>query len=272
MKTIRVLTVTDLHQSRLLSEQLLTAVKTHEPAIIAFVGDFLNALDPAASKEQFGAEEFAEYLAKFPGKCVFIRGNHEEQNWTNFVYAWPHEKAPLIALHGTAFQAGPLVLVGFPCALGWQEPWCESMPKAGNELSLDPVKSGIKRIPADSDKWLPKVMRELGPSGRHLWLVHEPPLQHAIAGPMTWNPQWKKAVERFSPLVVVSGHDHEAPIKNAKWNTKIGDSLCVNVGQKNTELQYCVLDFDFCDESARFPSKIKVSAHPWKADKFIHCG
>jgi hypothetical protein len=46
---------------------------------------------------------------------VFVRGNHEDSNWIEFVAAWPHGRRPLHALYASAYTVGPLVMVGFPC-------------------------------------------------------------------------------------------------------------------------------------------------------------
>ena len=42
-QTIKILTVTDLHRVRALYEQLARAVESHQPDIVALVGDFLDA-------------------------------------------------------------------------------------------------------------------------------------------------------------------------------------------------------------------------------------
>lgn len=263
MKTVSVLTLADLHQSKELYAQLASAVNRHRPQAVAFVGDFLNVLEPLANRDQYGIEELASQLSQLPAQhLIFIRGNHEDQNWFNFVYCWPFEKRPLIALYGTSFSLGPLAIVGFPCRMGWEEPWCESLPKTGNELSLDPAKTGRQPLRLNVDKWLPKLMRNLGPSATQLWLMHEPPVQHPLARAMTCNPQWKTAVEQFSPLVTVSGHDHEAPLENKMWHVQLGKTLCVNVGQQANHLHYCLLEFEFGDGPAGLPVKVSVAELP----------
>ncbi|MEN9576706.1 MAG: hypothetical protein RL514_4561 [Verrucomicrobiota bacterium] len=121
MTTLRILTVTDLHQSRALGEALLRAVQTHLPDVVAVVGDTLDFSGRRGS--QFITPECAEFLAALPVReLIFCRGNHDGEDWPIFVEAWPHERRPLILLHGTAHLVGPLVMVGFPCDTGWDEP------------------------------------------------------------------------------------------------------------------------------------------------------
>jgi len=162
---VRVLTIADLHQSSRLFAQVLDAVQKHCPDVLAFVGDFLFALEDKTGL--INAEDLAAQIAKLETEhIVFVRGNHEEANWSNFAYSWPHEKRPLNALYGTALEAGPLTILGFPCHTGWEEPWCDLIPKAGHVVTLDPAGSGIRPLPVDVEKWLPKTMRKLGPKGR----------------------------------------------------------------------------------------------------------
>ena len=59
MLTQRVLTVTDLHQSRALGEALRAAVERHRPDVVAFVGDVLGGF--GGREGQFRPLEWANY-------------------------------------------------------------------------------------------------------------------------------------------------------------------------------------------------------------------
>src|SRR5436190_2145599 len=158
---LRVLTVADLHQSRRHFQWLGEEVKSKRPDLVAFVGDVLS--DSAASGgDQVGTEEAAHLLSGLScPQLVFIRGNHEQEEWPKFVEAWPLNERPLVALDGTAHIFGPLVIVGFPCHTGWEDPWRQTLPKAGNEITLDIALSGRKVLPADHGFWLPPLLRRL---------------------------------------------------------------------------------------------------------------
>jgi len=96
MKNVRVLTVADLHQSSVLYRELALSVEEHRPDVVAIVGDALEAFS-ASSKFRLTVEECAESLARLPvARIVFVRGNHEDSNWSEFVCAWPHQRRPLI--------------------------------------------------------------------------------------------------------------------------------------------------------------------------------
>lgn len=267
MTIIRVLTVADIHQSKSLIRQLELACKMHEPDVLAFVGDFLNAFETGATKEQYALEECArKYSAMAARHIVFVRGNHEEQNWTNFVYSWPHEKRSLIALHGTAFMLPPLVIVGFPCRMGDEEGWCNSLPKNGANVIDIAKPSGRSPLPAGAYGWLPKLMKKLGPAGRTLWLLHEPPTNSVIGSETSWNAQWKEAIENYQPLLTVSGHEHRAPIESARWHLKVGNTVCVNVGQSGGMLRYGVVELSFMNEVSVLPDNVEVRAFPGGVD------
>ena len=261
MITLRVLTVTDLHQSCALGEALLRAVQAHQPEVVAVVGDGLGLAEEHAGR--FTTWAWARFLAALPVEhLVCTRGNHDQEEWGTFVYAWPHQRRPLLALHGTAHTFGPLVVVGFPCHTGWDAPWREMLPKTGNVVTLDPTQSGRKSLPGKTSRWLRPLLRQLGPAGRTLWLLHEPPLAAPIAHSRTCNPEWTAAAARHQPLLTVSGHDHDTPRRNATWHTRLGESLCVNVGQGGATLRYTLIEFTFPAATPCLPARIVVRAFP----------
>jgi Icc-related predicted phosphoesterase len=263
-KTVRALTVADLHQSSKLYRLLGSAVSQHQPDVVAIVGDCLDFGD-GQHHDRFSIQECAAWLSSLPVKhMVFVRGNHEDENWVDFVQAWPLEQRPLIALYGTATTVGPLVILGFPCLTGSEEAWCQTLPKSGNQLTRDRTLSGRNCLPPNPDGWLAPLLRKHGPAARTLWLMHEPPVALPIAGPQTCNFVWTDTVESHRPLVVVSGHDHKLPLENNTWNAKLGDTLCVNAGQDASDLHYCVLDFEFRQETPCLPTRVIVQAFPWR--------
>ena len=258
---IRLLTTADLHQSRLHYRSLVLATKELKPDVVAVVGDALHFGD--IGKYQFATAECARMLADLPVRhLVFVRGNHEGSNWTDFVRAWPFENRPLTVLYGTAFAVGPLVMVGFPCMTGPEEYWCDTLPKEGNEIPQDLAQSGRKPLPADTDFWLPKLMKRTGPAGRTVWLMHECPVGLPLAHPAVFNPTWTTAIERFSPLLSVSGHDHETPIENSTWHTRWQETTCVNLGQAEMDFHHCIIDFEFGGSHPALPTRITLRAFP----------
>lgn len=265
---IRALTVSDLHQSVEHYQRLASATEAHKPDLVAFVGDFLG-IDATGRSRRLSIAEAATALSALAAPhLIFVRGNHEEEEWREFVDSWPMERRVLTALYGSAFKLGPFVAVGFPCDLGWEEPWRQTLPKVGNELSRKISLCGRKALPAKHERWLPQLLRQTGPGGITLWLMHEPPLTMPLATPQSFNPEWTDAVEQFQPLLVVSGHDHETPMRFNAWHSKVGDTICVNPGQGASELHYCVLDFEFASPMALLPHRITVKAFPWR-DKIV---
>ena len=260
---LRVITATDLHQSRLHYRSLALATQEHRPNVVAIVGDALHGFD-LNSKYQFTTAECAKMLAKLPVEhLLFVRGNHEEDNWTEFVAAWPHEQRKLTALYGTACAIGPLILVGFPCMTGSESNWCSHLQVGSNDMEMHPDQKR-KQLPSDTVVWLPGLMRHLGPAGRTLWLMHESPMGLPLAHPKVFNPGWTDAVERYSPKLVVCGHDHDTPLENGTWHAPLGSTTCINIGQAENDFHYAILDFEFESSVPSLPSKITVRAFPWQ--------
>ncbi len=193
-----ILTVTDLHRSSALLRELGNAVAKHKPALVALVGDFLHSFDDNDERET--PEACAQILSGLPCPAiVFVRGNHEDEAWRAFADAWQRSGRPLNALHGELFSHGPLTMIGFPCLMGDESPFAGEKPL----------------LPFLSDEWPPAVMRKAGSAGRTIWLLHEPPTGTPLSNAnslVAGNPDWINAIERFSPWLTISGHDHITPI------------------------------------------------------------
>jgi Icc-related predicted phosphoesterase len=266
---IRMLTAADVHQSRRHYHGLESAVTKHRPDVVAFVGDALHALEHSG-KFQFFTAECASLLASLPVDHLwFIRGNHEHSNWPDFVAAWPHKRRPLVAVYGAAQTCGPLAAVGFPCLVGSEFYWCAHLSATDNLMEPCPAQHRPE-LPADFEAWLPALMRTLGSSGRAIWLMHESPVGLPLVSPRVFNPLWTTAVERFSPLVVVCGHDHHTPIDHNIWHAWLGKTLCVNVGQTALDFHYALLDFEFAEAECSLPTRITIRAFPWDQEITIH--
>src|ERR1017187_5443871 len=112
-----------------------------------------------------------------------------------------------------------------------------------------------------------RVVRRHELPARSLWLLHQPPAGTRICkdiGPMSGVGRWREAIERYSPLLTVSGHDHVTPVRRGCWWDKVGRTVCINVGQKlDGPLHYCVLEFTFPKSTPSLPSRIRMSAYPW---------
>jgi len=101
---------------------------------------------------------------------------------------------------------------------------------------------------------------------RTLWLMHEPPTGTRLSQKGTvvaGNPNWNNAIERFSPWLTISGHDHQTPLKNKCWHHKIGQTVSINVGQSDSgPLHYCLVEAEFTGNRISLPAKLKVTAYP----------
>jgi len=145
---------------------------------------------------------------------------------------------------------GPATLIGFPCLMR-DETACVGERPA---------------FPGNPSSWLSRLLERHGLSIRTLWLMHEPPSGTPLSqpnSPVAGNPQWRSAIERFRPIVTISGHDHQTPISRGKWHHRIGSTTCVNVGQtERGPLHYCVVQAEFAGNAPGLPTRMTVTAHP----------
>ncbi len=252
-KVVRVLTVADLHLRRTLYDQLTEAVEEHEPDVVALVGDFIDFdwNNARHAKGFLPMEEASQRLNSLAvPNIICVRGNHEDANWLDFV------PGRIQSLNGSAFCLGPLVITGFPCLMG-DETW---------------FLEGAASVPSDAGQWFPKILRHYGPAARTLWLMHEPPDLTRLSmrsGPLSGNWEWREAIERYFPLAVVFGHDHQTPWRGGFWNDRIGNSLCLNAGQGNDQLYYFVIDATFEAESRSLPVSMVITHFPTKEVQVI---
>ena len=256
MPTIKILTVTDLHRVRVLYAQLANAVASHRPDIVVLVGDFLDA--GGDHPDQFTTAECAGFLSRLPcQEVVFVRGNHEGDNWWEFIVTWKGTGRPLRALDRAVFVHGPLVLVGFPCLMGDETAFVESL--------YDPD-SKTPHHDGDPLRWLPKALAPHGAAARTLWLMHEPPSGTPLSRPgsvVAGNPEWVTAIDRYSPWLTISGHDHGTPRRTGRWHHKLGRSVCVNAGQTDSGLlHYCVIQAEFATAVPSLPQRVTVMMKP----------
>lgn len=240
MSATRILTVADVHQHRALLAELTAAVERVRPATVAFVGDLLDSNGSAPGMA--GLAECAEQVANLATpELIFVRGNHEEENWPCFASLLRGKGRKIVTLHGECHQVGAAGLLGFPCFEGYEDPFLE----------------GRAALSADTMEWLPGVIDEYGTATRMIWLMHEPPAGTGLSTASTASAEWATAVRRFQPRLVVSGHDHQTPLRTRRWHAKLGRTVCVNTGQtRKPPLRYAVID---CSEAGE-PDRIEVPA------------
>jgi Icc-related predicted phosphoesterase len=256
MKTVRLLTATDLHQTRWMYDALESAVQEHRPHVLALVGDFLHGYE-AAMERRYSPEECASRLAALPCEVIFVRGNHEMNNWESFVKRWLDAGRIPRAPHGEAVTFGPLVVVGFPCTFGHEDYFL-----MGRENNTFKIK-----------EWLPKICEQYGPAARTLWLMHEPPAGTKLCeaeGLMAGVDEWRDAIHEYQPWLTVSGHDHETPVFDGAWRDRIGKTICFNFGQParlthvTKTLHYGLFEFDFAGSEPSLPNSVTITAYPWQ--------
>lgn len=250
-RTVRLLTVADLHQRKNLYSELQQAIAEHKPDAVALLGDYLHAFDLEPGMMTVAECARAVSTLDVP-QVVVVRGNHEGFQFIEFADAISSTDRTLTTLHGEAAQLGRLTMVGFPCLLGDETAFSYTKPA----------------LPSTPGAWLPPLMRRIGAAGRMLWLAHEPPARTNLSersGALAGDSQLTELIERFSPRLVICGHDHDTPIMRRRWHDRIGDSVVVNVGQTSCRrLHFCVIDAEVASTTSPLPSRITLHAYPWQ--------
>jgi len=248
-----------MHCREDLYSDLALAVNLHRPDMVAFVGDLLHAFDD--NEGRLTTAECAKRIASLDCKeVVFVRGNHEDHAWWEFQSTWQQTGKELHALDRKAFGSGPMVMLGFPCRLGDETAFVESASSGG-------LPEGKYQQEGQGwETWLRPVLRQFGPASRTLWLMHEPPngtLLSQKVGPVAGCPKWREAIEEYSPLLVITGHDHFTPQSNKCWHDKIDSSRIVNVGQASSgPLHYTLIEAEFTSDTRSLPTSLQVTAFP----------
>lgn len=158
----RILIATDLHQRAVLYEALVKLCAEVKPDAVILGGDFLHGtgLLPYGRTRQLTPTQCAVALHPITVPILFVRGNHEDENWYEFRAVWKslHQSAPL-RLNGSFAEIGQVGVIGFPCAMGQEEAFSEGQPLGGEHYCY----------------WLPTLLENHAAAARQLWVMHEPP-------------------------------------------------------------------------------------------------
>lgn len=248
---VTVLTVSDLHCSKPLYEQLLVAVSHHKPDIVVLAGDSIHWSGDSSAYLNVG--DCAEGIGRLPcRKIAFIEGNHDLEVWSAFLAAWQKQPNPerLQILAPGILQHGQLMVVGLPCDI------------SGADKSI----TGWHYGDANLSEWINKSVEYYGVPFKTLWFIHEPPSGTPLTpqqGFYRGSDTTLKLLQKYQPRFVVSGHEHAHPRHIGMWYTNIGTSTLIDTGQDpDGILQYCVFRFQYDSYSPSEHGSVEVNAFP----------
>jgi len=228
MKCARFITITDLHQHVDLFRQLMDAVEIHRPDAILSGGDFLHR---PYSPNSLSRADLARSLRRAKVPLIMARGNHEGHNWTPFADFLPEA----VTLHAERRVVGGVPVIGFPCPIDDDSEFRGERPYHHSLLD-----------------WLPRVSAP-GKAASDIWLSHIPPLGAGLADANAdrygGTRELTAAIRVFQPRLVISGHDHNTPLDSGRWHTRIGNTICVNLGQEVADDQEGGLHYGVCEIS-----------------------
>lgn len=107
------------------------------PTAVAFVGDLLDS--NGSGPGMAGLEECAELMAHLQKPdLIFVRGNHEEDNWPAFASMLCGKEREIFTLHGECHRVGATGLTGFPCVEGKEVPMSRTRFKSNSCTNRTP--------------------------------------------------------------------------------------------------------------------------------------
>jgi Icc-related predicted phosphoesterase len=255
---VSILTVAGLHGRVDRMEELESAITRHRPDVVALTGDFLDAV--RGRHDRLNHEQLAERLITLPcANLVLVPGLQETYHWWEFQAALDRTGRSYHALDRRACIIGPLTIVGFPCSVDREPVFVEPLPKRG----------ALRMRSKDHEAWkpwLPHCLRRYGTASRTLWLMHEPPTGTCLtqtSGVLAGNEDWRKAVRKYAPMLVVCGGDHLSPISSGHWHDSVRFTPVVNVGQpRSGPLHYSLIEMEFSSASPSLPDAMRVTCYP----------
>ncbi len=188
MSPLKIIAIADVHGSEKASYLVKELYDKYSPDLILVAGDVTN----------FGPAKFAEeFLNSLPGNVMAIPGNCDPPEVINAI-----ERSKAVNLHQKVEEF-----------------------KGYRFIGLGGVNGGFNLGIVFEDEFAEKF---LGHCKGCIFLLHQPPygiLDDVGGGRHIGSEGIKKAVEHVNPLLVVSGHVHEA-----RGYKKMGNTIFVNPG------------------------------------------
>jgi Icc-related predicted phosphoesterase len=265
---MRICFTSDLHGSALLYDQLTDLLRAETPDVLILGGDLFidgEMNDPIHSQIAYVERDFLRRVALWKAlrprlQVACTLGNHE---WTcTWDALQAHHAAGRIVLldHRRAWQHDGVTLLGYPCTPPTPH-WLKDferrdlpeeavVPMGG--VVWDRVRGQVREVtPEEHFTGCPTIAEELGPvpAVAEPWILvaHSPPhntkLDHL---PHVSYPVGSRAIRRFieqrRPLCALHGHVHESPQLTGSYSDRLGETLCINPGQRDAQL--CAVIFD----------------------------
>jgi Icc-related predicted phosphoesterase len=195
---LRILAFTDFHGSQEAFERARNTIANEKPDLVLVAGDIVN-------HDVEKAKRFLTDLAGAGSPVYFVPGNMDGVE----LIAW-FGTGNVRGLHGRCEYCGSVTLMG----LGGSPHGAFTTPiEYGEEVAAEVLQRALRNYH----------------SGNLILVSHCPPrdtkIDRVMMGQHIGSTSVKKFVERTQPILVVSGHVHEA-----QGNDRIGSTMIVNSG------------------------------------------
>lgn len=195
-KKTKILAIGDIHGDTGLVKRLVERAKKEKVDLVILAGDLTFA------------EQSTDYIVgpfiKAKKQVLLIPGNHESVSTADFLaQAYPNTKN----IHGGSFRKGDLGIFGAGTAnMG--------VHQIGDENIFKALKKGYEEIRGSSKKIMVTHMHPFGSKAEIFGFLGSKAI--------------RRAVEKFSPDILINAHIHEA----GGLHEKIGKTSVINVSRK----------------------------------------
>lgn len=262
---MKLLATSDLHCTNSHWTQLVQAVENLRPDVVTVAGDLFPKEDGLLGESNYleGITESLVVLAKL-AKVVIIPGNDDNTDLLPQLKKWEDDglcqdvSSEPVALFGYEFVGCPWVKDHPFGYKGWVKPEFEDDQgidqfqygrpceiKDDQFVYIEDYKEYLKKRSSLYDT-LTKQAKAVNNILKSIWLIHGPPkginLDVLLNGKCVGSQAVTCFIEEVQPMLTLHGHIHESPAVTDCWFNKINKTICINPGQRESQLQYVLLD------------------------------
>lgn len=267
---MKIIALADVHHSEEKWEQLVDAVRRHQPDIVAIAGDLMLKSNGTLAQLNYlpQVKECARKIRDAGAELVLILGNDDNQLLVpEFKRGekeglWYYVADRIRKVKGYEFCGCPWIR-DYPFAYKYWVAPDSKEELAINDWQMGPPllinrKNKLEEI-TDLESYLrgkmsiieslEKMAAKVKNMKRSIWLIHEPPaylgFDHCATGEKVGSPLVLNFISEKQPLLTIHGHIHEAPKYNGGiWADRIGYTTCIQAGQLDHKLCYVMFELD----------------------------
>jgi uncharacterized protein len=270
MSSIKILSTSDVHQSKKKWDRLVDACKQEKPDIVAISGDLIHRdyMEKCMMFIEHTIIPSCEEMKKHCKEVLFIMGNDDPKEFEPYFMKedklWKCIDNKVVYLDDfkeIAFCGIPQVL-DYPFRYkDWIVREDENDSRYDSyqlgspmtyrynhyrEMNVD-WKTEILKRPTFKDKF-DELIPQVKDMSKSIWLIHCPPfgcgLDRCASGLTVGSKSITKFILDNQPLLTIHGHIHESPVYTNRWNLQMDKTWVVQAGQVEYDLHYVMIDIE----------------------------